>query len=226
MSVSGPLIKHRAKVNLSILMVTFMKVNGIITKPMERESIPMSRELAMKETGKMINNTEKVLKLGLRAQAMKACTYSQRKRDLESTRGLMVLPTKVIGSITKSMAMELIYGLTDVSIMANGLPMTCKVLEYTSIKTVSDTMVNTKMTKKKATVYTTGLMVGSTKAGGPRASSTASAYTSILIKSLLNMVYGSMVREPPGLMTRQFSQSIKVDTILNRISKIQRVHNT
>jgi len=126
-----------------------MKVNGIITKPMERESIPMSRELAMKETGKMINNTEKVLKLGLRAQAMKACTYSQRKRDLESTRGLMVLPTKVIGSITKSMAMELIYGLTDVSIMANGLPMTCKVLEYTSIKTVSDTMVNTKMTKKE-----------------------------------------------------------------------------
>lgn len=71
--------------------------------------------------------------------------------------------------------MELIFGKTAVNIMDSGQIMTCRAMVYIFMLTVLDTMANTLMIRRRATDCTTGLMVVSTKAGGTRASSMASA---------------------------------------------------
>ena len=57
MKVGGKIIKLMAKVGLSMLMVMFMTVSGLMIKLMDLESIAISTVPNMKVTGKKINNT-------------------------------------------------------------------------------------------------------------------------------------------------------------------------
>ena len=52
MRANGSTVRHSAKENSSILMVTFTKVNGQITKPMVEVFIPTLREPNMRVSGK------------------------------------------------------------------------------------------------------------------------------------------------------------------------------
>jgi hypothetical protein len=56
--------------------------------------------------------------------------------------------------------------------MVNGEIMICMALAYISGQTEGSSKVSTKMTKRMVSVYITGLMAGSMKAGGVRANST------------------------------------------------------
>ena len=69
---TGDSIKHVVKESFGMLMETFLKVNGLMTKLMDMEFTSIKMELDTKENGKMIFNTVKVKKYGQIIQCMKA----------------------------------------------------------------------------------------------------------------------------------------------------------
>ena len=102
---------------------------------------------------------------------------------LGNTPGPMARLMKASGKITRLMDSEPIFGKTVANILASGLTMTCRDMVSTSTQTECVTTVSTSMTKRKATVFTTGQTEESTKGGGTRASSTDSEHISTAPKS-------------------------------------------
>lgn len=74
MRANGSLTRHAEKENSSIPMAIFMMAPGLIIKRMDREFTQMSKELAMKATGKTINKTARVLKPGRKVLSTKEST--------------------------------------------------------------------------------------------------------------------------------------------------------
>lgn len=107
---------------------------------------------------------------------------------------------KVSGMTTRLMVLALIFGKMVASTLANGQTMICMVMVFTYTRMESDMTVNTKTIKKKATDFTIGLTVGSTKAGGTRANNMDWEFTSTVQKRLRSTDYGSKAEEPAGLM--------------------------
>jgi hypothetical protein len=87
-------------------------------------------------TGRMIHSRDKELKLGLRAQSMKANTRKDRSRASELTTGLMAVSTTEIGKITRLMVRANTSGKMVVSITAAGKTMTWTAWVFTFIPTV------------------------------------------------------------------------------------------
>ena len=65
-------------------MVMYMKVNGSMTKLMEKELIPMLMELTTMETGLMISNMDTEWSPGLMVPSMKAIMLMVKKKAKES----------------------------------------------------------------------------------------------------------------------------------------------
>ena len=71
----GNTIKRVVRASFYILMETFTMATGSIIKQMAVASIRILKELGMKVIGRMINKTEKVLKLGLKGLNTKESTF-------------------------------------------------------------------------------------------------------------------------------------------------------
>jgi hypothetical protein len=95
--VSGWMVKLADKASFSILMVTFMRETGLTTKLTASEHTLMSKELSMRDSGRMTNNMVKELKSGKRDPDTMVCIIWGRKKDSENTLGLMGQSTKENG---------------------------------------------------------------------------------------------------------------------------------
>ena len=84
MRVNGETEKQTAVASCIMRMETSTKVNGQMTKLMEMELTLMQMELSMQDSGEMISNMEKVWRLGLMGQYMKACISKERRMDMEN----------------------------------------------------------------------------------------------------------------------------------------------
>ena len=105
-----------------------------------------------------------------------------------------------IGSIIKSMGSASTFGKMAASTSASGSTTICMVSAFTSTRMAIYMKGSTSMTGRKATVFTIGRMEGSTKAGGTRASSTASVPISIFQSSRHGTVFGNMANGLSGIM--------------------------
>jgi len=116
-----------------------MKVNGKTTKPMATGCICMQMEPDMKETGKRISSTVKVLRDG----QMEQSTMENILRD-------------------KSMGEELFNGAIIQSSLANSKTITLRAMAPTSGTTVGSTMEIGKTIKCTVKEFSHGLMEEST----------------------------------------------------------------
>lgn len=64
MKAIGPIIKQMVLVNLFILMVMFMRDNGLMTKPMETGFTFIKTEQSTRDSGKTIFSTVRENKVG------------------------------------------------------------------------------------------------------------------------------------------------------------------
>ena len=108
----------------------------------------------------------KVLKHGMKAPVMRACTLMERKKVLASISGQMDQCMKEIGLITGSMERVCICGKTAGDTMESGRTMTWKALESTSGLMGESMRANTKTIRSRALASIIGQMEESTKVGG------------------------------------------------------------
>ena len=97
----GKITRHMAGGSFGMLMGTSSTVVGKKTKLMEGESMFMSTEPSMMETGLMINSMDKELKHGQMAQSSKERTTWGQKMVLAPTLGLMLASSKGTGKIIR-----------------------------------------------------------------------------------------------------------------------------
>ena len=90
MKETGRWVTLVGKVSFTTLMVMFTRGLGITIRPMATELTLMRKEQGMKDTGKMISNTEKEWRPGMKGQSMKEFIIWGRRKDMESTHGQMV----------------------------------------------------------------------------------------------------------------------------------------
>lgn len=112
----------------------------------------------------------------------------------------MALNIQGSGVKIKLMAWALIYGMTEESIMVNGLITICTDTVFIFTLMELDMMDNLQMIKSKDLVNTIGMMVESTMGTGLKENNMGLAHTQILIKVQLNMDFGNLVNGLCGLM--------------------------
>lgn len=120
----------------------------------------------------MISNMEKVQKPGKKALHTKATMNLARSREKASTSGPMDHITKAIGYKTKSLVSEHMFGKTAGGLMESGSIMICQAMESITMLTVLSMMVSSCLTKKMASVFTSGPMEEFMKGGGTKENST------------------------------------------------------
>ena len=120
----------------------------------------------------------------------KAITLLARSKVKVSTSGPTALHTKVNGLTTRLRVLVYIFGKMVESVMASGLKMIC--LDMASIYTLmeSDMMVSIYLTKKRDSVFTSGLMEECMKVGGTKESSMALVHTTIPQKTQSEKGFG------------------------------------
>ena len=69
-------------------MVTFIKGNGVMTRPMGKESTFITMELFTRETGRMTSSTDMVLKPGLMKPDMRERTSTARSMEKANFSGM------------------------------------------------------------------------------------------------------------------------------------------
>ena len=106
--------------------------------------------------------------------------------------------------------MARISGLTIACTTALGVKIRCMVKGSISTMMESDTMANTKTIRRKASAFTTGLMVVSMMGGGTKADNMVLDFTLILRRVQSNMVFGSMASVLSGLHKMKSTTSIRV----------------
>jgi len=84
MKANGVKAKQMAMANYFMLMVTSTKVNGSMTKPMEKEPTLMQMERNMLASGKMISNMARDWKPGQIALCMKATILKEKSMVKEN----------------------------------------------------------------------------------------------------------------------------------------------
>lgn len=99
---NGEKIVLMVKVNSFMLMVIFMMDFGLMIKLMDLEFTSTLMELNMKECGKMISNTERVLKHGQTNHVMKEITLLAANMVLVAISGMMVHNIWETGKKTRS----------------------------------------------------------------------------------------------------------------------------
>lgn len=88
---SGLRIRHVGMVSFIMLMEMFMRVNGLMTKPMEREHISMPTGQTIMVIGEMTSSMDLVLKDGQMALYMKVSTMKGRRTEEGSSYSQMDL---------------------------------------------------------------------------------------------------------------------------------------
>ena len=118
--VIGILIRQVGVVNFIILMVTHIRANGTIIKPMVTVITRIRKEPHISAIGSKINSTEKAERRGLRVQFTKVNMKCQRNRAWALIRGLMALNMLVTGSTIKFLASANTFGRMDADISDSG----------------------------------------------------------------------------------------------------------
>lgn len=106
--------------NLLTLMVTTMKVNGKIIKPMEKESIIELMVAIMMVIGLMINHMVMVLKNGEMEISIRDHFFKVRKKEKVHIVGQIIQCIMVHGNKEKLMVMESTDILMGESMKVNG----------------------------------------------------------------------------------------------------------
>lgn len=174
MKAGGKLIKRTVKVDLFMLMETSMMAIGRMIKHMVSEFIAILMEPDTKDSGKKINNTERVWKLGPMVQVTEEITSKVGSMEEAASHGLTEAP--ILGNLLKIIlkAKAHINGQMADNMRDNGKITRWRDMGYSPGRMAEDTRVNTLTIKRKVKVFSTGQMEGSTKAIGKMVSSMAS----------------------------------------------------
>ena len=160
-----------AKGSFGTLTVIFLKENGSTTERRDMEYILMQMERVMKGFGKKIYSMGKAKSSGLMAVSISETTNLGKSMDRENTGGQIIVIMMEIGAIIKLKVKGHTSGLTDEGIPVDGKIMTWKDMEHTGGQMVANTKGLTIMIKNMALLLIHGLMAGSMKVTGLRASS-------------------------------------------------------
>jgi len=135
----------------------------------------MQRGQGTKDSGRMTSSMARELKSGMKDHSTKGSTSWERKKEVESTHGLMARRMMVNGLIIGSTERVSISGKMEEGITGNGRTMTWKAWECTIGQTDVVTRASIITTRSAAMAFITGQTADSTKAGGTRGNSTVLA---------------------------------------------------
>lgn len=121
----GVEIRPTVKENQCMPTVTFMKVNGLMIKLMEKELILMQMVPIIMVIGQMISNMDSVWNHGQTEQSMKETIQTVRKKEKESLLLPMGVTMRVNSNKMKFVDMETITGLMVNNMKENGVTIKC-----------------------------------------------------------------------------------------------------
>ena len=152
--------------DLFMLMVMYIMGIGTMIKLMELESIAISMELNMREIGRKINSTVKVLKHGQMVLGTMGNTFLAKSMESENSLGLMA--AHIMEILRKTIFKETAntIGQMEEYLKDHGSTIKWKDKVCSHGLMVEDMKVITKMIRKKVTVLSIGLMVGNTMEDG------------------------------------------------------------
>jgi hypothetical protein len=152
--------------DLFMLMAMFTMDIGTMIKLMELESTAISMELNMRETGKKINSTGKVLRHGQMVLGTMGNTFLVKSMESENSLGLM--EAHIMEILRKTIFKETAntIGQMEEYLKDPGSTIKWKDKVCSHGLMVEDMRVIIKMIRKKVTVLFIGLMVGNTMEDG------------------------------------------------------------
>ena len=152
--------------DLFMLMVMFTMGIGTMIKLMELECTAISMELNMRETGRKINSTDKVLKHGQMVLGTMGNTFLVKSMESENSLGLMA--AHIMEILRKTIFRETAntIGQMEEYLKDPGSTIKWKDKVCSHGLMVEDMRVIIKMIRKKETVLFIGLMVGNTMEDG------------------------------------------------------------
>ena len=121
----GVEIRPTVKENQCMPTVTFMKVNGLMIKLMEKELILMQMVPIIMVIGQMISNMDSVWNHGQTELSMKETIQTVRKKERESLHLPMGVTMRVNSNKMKFVDMETITGLMVNNMKENGVTIKC-----------------------------------------------------------------------------------------------------
>ena len=166
MKVTISKIKQMAVDVLFMQMVTFMMVNGKMTRLMGMGNISTLMELSMLDIGLTISSTVKVKRSGLMVLNMKETTNMERSMAEESSYGLIGHHTMVNSLIIIYMVLVNTGGLMEENSKEIGYVIRCMEEECLPGQTVEDMRETTMMTRSRVMESSCGQMEGSMMANG------------------------------------------------------------
>lgn len=165
----GKMTKPMAEALFSTPTVTFTPASGNMTKPTATASMNMLTGPCTSVTGLKTSSTERVLKLGLTALAMKESTRTERKMDKERLPLQMVVSTRDSSYRMKSLARGRTTGQTRKLTAVTGFVTKCTGREFCSGQMVSCMKEISRMIREKVEASllgkTEGFMMVSGKMG-------------------------------------------------------------
>ena len=177
MKGTGDSTKPVDMANSGMSMATYLRVSGLMIRPMGMEFTFIRMEPGMKVSGEMIFSTDKEKKSGPTTPCMRASTMKARSTEKASTSGKMAPDTMETGSKIELKDSANTNGKMAGAILVNGKTIICMVKEFTLGPTVEDMKENTKWTKSTGSVFTFGLMVVSMRVIGSMVSNMDRANT-------------------------------------------------
>jgi hypothetical protein len=177
MRAIGKTIWPTEEVDSFILMAMSTKESGLMTRHMAEEPMFTWMELNIPVNGVKTNSMDSVSKLGLMALSMKEITNMARSMELEHSNGQMAQCTLGSSTTITFTARECIPGQMDVNTRVNGATTRCMVRVLSRGLTGASMSVSISMTRSRATVNLSGLMVAATRVIGKVANSTERAST-------------------------------------------------
>jgi len=159
----GVTIWQMEKVDLFIVMETFTRVNGLMTKHMAKEPIFIWMVRSTLANGLKTSSMATVLRHGQTVLVMKEITNMVRSMERAPLSGLTHQCSSVNSTIITSMGRAFTCGVTAVSTKVNGRIIKCMVKAALLGLTAVCTLVNTWMIRKTVTVNSVGLMAEATK---------------------------------------------------------------
>ena len=121
----GVEIRPTVKENQCMPTVTFMKVNGLMIKLMEKELILMQMVPIIMVIGQMISNMDSVWNHGQTEPSMKETIQTVRKKERVSLLLPMGVTMRVNSNKMKFVDMETITGLMVNNMKENGVTIKC-----------------------------------------------------------------------------------------------------
>jgi hypothetical protein len=207
MKAIGKETKPMATEDSFTLMATVTTEIGSTIRRMVVEPTSIWTVPSTSATGKRINNTAMVSKLGQMLPNMRATTNSAKSMESVPLSGPTDQPILENSIITISMEKVFTLGPTTASTKVNGEPTKCTVKELLPGLTEESISVSTPRTRKRAMESSYGLMVAAIEANGSTENSMVRAPTSLVLAKK-NTVNGKTEKELDGLVEEKWTESL------------------